>query len=123
MTDDRARIKNLRDRMEYVTMSMVLLFQQRTKISREIGELKRLAGLSVTDGAREMALRQQIIEEAANEGMSQDTVARFLNHLLNESGHCTVAGCAHPSVRICTGQGHGAGGPPHSPHGGGPAGL
>lgn len=85
MTYDKIRIKKLRDRMEYVTLSMVRLLQQRTKISREIGELKRLSGLSVTDGAREVALRQQIIEDAVNEGIPQDMVARFLNHLLNES--------------------------------------
>ena len=85
MTSDKARIRELRDRMEYVTLSMVRLLKQRTEISHEIGELKRRAGLPVADEAREVALRQQIIGEAIDEGIPQDMAARFLNHLLNES--------------------------------------
>ena len=85
MTSDIARIRELRYRMEYVTMSMVRLLKQRTDISREIGEMKRRAGLPVADETREVALRQQIMEDAIDEGIPQDMAARFLNHLLNES--------------------------------------
>lgn len=85
MTSDVARIRELRDRMEYITLSMVRLLRQRTEISHEIGELKRRAGLPVTDEAREVALRQQIIQEAIDEGIPRNVAARFLNHLLNES--------------------------------------
>ncbi|ABK76856.1 aspartate/tyrosine/aromatic aminotransferase [Cenarchaeum symbiosum A] len=80
-------IEDLRNRMDDVTLLMERLLKERIEISRKIGRMKMDAGLDVTDGRREAALRTKVAEFCDLEGLDTAAAARLLAFLLEESVH------------------------------------
>ena len=80
-----ADIDELRNRMDEVTLQMMRLLKDRTEIAREIGNVKKITGRSVTDEARENSLREKTVRLGQEIGLDEEIATRFLNFLLNES--------------------------------------
>ena len=80
-----ANIDELRNRMDQVTLEMIKLLKTRTDIAKEIGEIKKNIGKSVTDELRENNLRQKVISLGNNIGLDEVIATKFFNFLLNES--------------------------------------
>ena len=80
-----ADIDNLRDKMDEITLELIKLLKQRTDIAKEIGNIKRELGLSVTDEKREKNLRTKVVSLCSEIGIDETIGTRFLNFLLNES--------------------------------------
>ena len=85
MSDADAHMKELRRRMDEITVSMMRLLRERIDTSTRIGELKRLHNMPIIDESREDEIRKIAMETADREGIAQDVAARFLNRLLNKS--------------------------------------
>ena len=81
MTD----IKDLRNKMDEITIEMIKMLKTRTEIAEEIGEIKKNIGKGVTDETREENLRTKVIELCKEIGFEEALAIRFLNFLLNES--------------------------------------
>lgn len=82
MTDS---LDTLREKIDDITLQMIHLLKRRSDITGQIGDIKRQRGLSISNGTREFALRQLILDEAKSINLSQDIAARFLNHLISEA--------------------------------------
>ena len=80
-----SNIDNLRDKMDEITLEMIHLLKRRTSIAKEIGEVKKKLGLSVTDEKREKNLRSKVVSLCSEIGIDEAIGTRFLNFLLNES--------------------------------------
>jgi aspartate aminotransferase len=78
-------IDNLRDKIDEITLEMIQLLKKRTDISKEIGQIKKTRGLSVTDEKREENLRDKVVNLCSEIGIDEKIATRFLNFLLNES--------------------------------------
>jgi aspartate aminotransferase len=78
-------IKDLRNKMDEVTLQMIKLLKTRTDIAKEIGEVKKNIGKGVTDELREDNLREKVITLCNNIGLDETIATKFLNFLLNES--------------------------------------
>ncbi len=78
-------IDNLRDKMDEITLEMIQLLKKRTDISKEIGNIKKDLGLSVTDEKREEILRSKVVSLCSEIGIDEKLATKFLNFLLNES--------------------------------------
>jgi aspartate aminotransferase len=78
-------IDNLRDKMDEITIEMIRLLKKRTKIAKEIGNIKKDLGLGITDEKREEALRSKVVSLCSEIGIDEKLGAKFLNFLLNES--------------------------------------
>ncbi|MBI1657416.1 MAG: aminotransferase class I/II-fold pyridoxal phosphate-dependent enzyme [Thaumarchaeota archaeon] len=85
MSDPAARMKELRQRMDEITLAMMRLLRERIDTSTRIGELKRLHNIPIIDEAREDEIRKMAMETADREGIARDVAARFVNRLLNKS--------------------------------------
>jgi aspartate aminotransferase len=85
MSDVDARMKELRQRMDEITVAMIRLLKDRIDTSTRIGELKRLHNIPVIDESREDEIRRMAMQTADQEGIARDVAARFLNRLLNKS--------------------------------------
>ncbi len=64
---------------------MLNLLKQRTDIAKQIGELKKINGLSVFDEKREEQLRAEVSQICKQIGLEETIGKKFLNFLLNES--------------------------------------
>ncbi len=80
-----ANIDELRNKMDEVTLEMIELLKTRTDIAKEIGEIKKSIGKSVTDESRENNLREKVISLGNNIGLDETIATKFFNFLLNES--------------------------------------
>ena len=80
-----ANIDELRNKMDEVTLEMIELLKTRTDIAKEIGEIKKSIGKSVTDELRENNLREKVISLGNNIGLDEAIATKFFNFLLNES--------------------------------------
>ena len=78
-------IDELRSKMEQVTLEMIKLLKGRTRIAKEIGDIKKNLGKGVTDEVRERNLRSKVISLCNEIGLDDSIGTRFLNFLLNES--------------------------------------
>lgn len=78
-------IDNLRNKIDEITLDMIKLLKTRTDVAKQIGEIKKEIGKSVTDENREDSLRQKIISTCNQIGLDEGIGSRFLNFLLNES--------------------------------------
>ena len=78
-------IRDLRNKMDEVTLEMIHLFKKRTDIAREIGEIKKNTGKVVTDETREDNLRSKVIALCKEISLDETIATRFFNFLLNES--------------------------------------
>lgn len=85
MSGADAEMKELRQRMDEITVSMIRLLRERIDTSTRIGELKRLHDIPIIDESREDDIRKIAMETAKQEDIVQDVAARFLNRLLNKS--------------------------------------
>ncbi|MDH3339871.1 MAG: aminotransferase class I/II-fold pyridoxal phosphate-dependent enzyme [Nitrosopumilus sp.] len=80
-----SNIKELRNRMDEVTLEMIRLLKTRIDIAKEIGEVKKNIGKGVTDEIREDNLRGKVISLCNKIGLDESTATKFFNFLLNES--------------------------------------
>ena len=78
-------IEEHRKKIEEITLDMIKLLKTRTDIAKKIGEAKTSLGMTVTDEAREDALRTQVAKLCKEIDLDQSTASKFLNLLLNES--------------------------------------
>ena len=78
-------INDLRNKMDAVTVEMINLLKTRTNIAKEIGEVKKNIGKSVSDEEREDNLRGKILQLSKEIGLDETLASKFLNFLLNES--------------------------------------
>ena len=80
-----ANIDQLRNKIDEITIQMLNLLKQRTDIAKQIGELKKINGLSVFDEKREEQLRAEVSQICKQIGLEETIGKKFLNFLLNES--------------------------------------
>ena len=78
-------INDLRNKMDGITLEMIELLKTRTDIAKEIGEIKKNIGKSITDESREDNLRGKVISLCKNIKLDETIAVKFLNFLLNES--------------------------------------
>ena len=78
-------MEELRNRMDQITLDLIKLLKDRTDIAKEIGEVKKNIGKSVTDETRENNLRSKVTSLAGEIGLDKSLASKFLNFLLNES--------------------------------------
>ena len=78
-------INDLRNKMDAVTVEMINLLKTRTNIAKEIGEVKKNMGKSISDEEREDNLRGKILQLSKEIGLDETLASKFLNFLLNES--------------------------------------
>ena len=78
-------INDLRNKMDAVTVEMINLLKTRTNIAKEIGEVKKNIGKSISDEEREDNLRGKILQLSKEIGLDGTLASKFLNFLLNES--------------------------------------
>ena len=71
--------------MDEITLEMIELLKIRTDIAKEIGEIKKNIGKSITDEVREDNLRGKVISLCKNIKLDETIAVKFLNFLLNES--------------------------------------
>ena len=81
MTD----IEHLRNQMEEITLEMVKLLKKRTEIAKEIGQVKKSLGISITDEIREGNLRKKVLSLSKQLELDEKLASKYLNFLLNES--------------------------------------
>ena len=72
-------INDLRNKMDGITLEMVELLKIRTNIAKEIGEIKKNIGKSVTDELREENLRGKVISLCNDIGLDETIGVKFLN--------------------------------------------
>ncbi len=80
-----SEIDNLRNKIDTITLEMIKLLKTRTDIAKQIGDIKKEIGKSVTDETREDNLRKKTITLCSEIGLDEGIGSRFLNFLLNES--------------------------------------
>jgi aspartate aminotransferase len=80
-----ADINELRSKMDEITIEMIKMLKERTRIAKEIGEIKKNTGKVVTDESREDSLRIKIISLCKELNFDETIATKFLNFLLNES--------------------------------------
>ena len=80
-----SNIDQLRNKIDSITLEMLMLLKERTDAARQMGELKKSSGLNVTDEAREEHLRREVSEFCKSTGLDESLGKKFLNFLLNES--------------------------------------
>ena len=78
-------INDLRNKMDAVTVEMINLLKTRTNIAKEIGEVKKNIGKSISDEEREDNLRGKILQLSKEIRLDETLASKFLNFLLNES--------------------------------------
>ncbi len=78
-------IRDLRDKMDQTTLSMIRLLKTRNTLAADIGKVKEHIGKGVTDESREHSLRSKVLALCKEIDMDESTATRFLNILLNES--------------------------------------
>ena len=71
--------------MEEVTLEMIKMLKTRIDIAKDIGQVKKSLGKSVTDESRENNLREKVISLCNNIELDESVAIRFFNFLLNES--------------------------------------
>lgn len=78
-------IDELRNRMDQITIDMLILLKERTDIARQIGQVKKSIGKGITDEKREDNLREKVAALSGKIGLDPDAASKLLNFLLNES--------------------------------------
>ena len=78
-------IDALRDKMEDITLQMIELLKTRTEIAKEIGQVKKNIGKSITDESRESDLREKVISLSNEIDLDERIATKFFNFLINES--------------------------------------
>ena len=71
--------------MDEITLELIKLLKTRMDIAKDIGEIKKSIGKSVTDEAREDSLRTKVVSLCKDIGLDEVIGTKFLNFLLNES--------------------------------------
>lgn len=71
--------------MDKVTLDMIRLLKERTDIARDIGKIKKDAGIRVSDIQREDSLREKVVKLCDSVGLEDSIASRFLNFLIDES--------------------------------------
>ena len=78
-------IDSLRNEMESITLQMIKLLKTRTEIAKEIGQVKKTIGKSVTDESRENDLRGKVVSLSNEINLDETLATKFFNFLINES--------------------------------------
>ena len=78
-------LKELRKKIEEITIEMLSLLKTRTEIAQEIGKIKNKEGMSVSNESREDELRELVKRQCKEIDFDSNTALKFLNFLLNES--------------------------------------
>ena len=78
-------LKELRKKIEDITIEMLSLLKTRTEIAQEIGKIKNKEGMSVSNESREDELRELVKRQCKEIDFDSNTALKFLNFLLNES--------------------------------------
>jgi aspartate aminotransferase len=78
-------LKELRKKIEDITIEMLSLLKTRTEIAQEIGKIKNKEGMNVSNESREDELRELVKRQCKEIDFDSNTALKFLNFLLNES--------------------------------------
>ena len=78
-------IEQLRNKMDEITLELIVLLKTRMDIAKDIGEIKKSLGKSVTDETREDNLRSKVVSLCKEIVLDEVIGTKFLNFLLNES--------------------------------------
>lgn len=101
MSSGSSDLDPLREKIDKVTLEMVRLMAQRSRLVEQIGLAKQRLGMGVDDEAREAQLRAKVTESCENQ-KDATTALRLLNFLLGESvkaqSEGASAGQSHMSV-------------------------
>ncbi len=83
--DPQAELARIRDEIERVDRALVELVARRVQLAREVGAVKRAAGLPVLDPPREAAVVRRAGTLAREAGIDDDEVRYLFWHLIGLS--------------------------------------
>ena len=77
-----ADLESLRDQIDAIDARLVQAIADRLAVAREIGALKRAAGLPVVNAEREAAVIAGFVEKAQARGISEETARAVIQSLI-----------------------------------------
>lgn len=87
----QAELSRLRDEIERVDRAMIDLIEQRVRLAREVGAIKRAAGLPLLDPAREAAVIRRAATLARDAKLGDDDVRQVFWHIVGLSRRAQLA--------------------------------
>lgn len=94
---NRKRIAQRRAEIDWLDAQLLCLLNQRAELARELGLLKRRAGLPLADRMRESLILARVLEK--NPGPLDDqSVMRIFRRIIRESRRVQRALAQHPEI-------------------------
>jgi len=78
-------LTRLRDDIEQIDREVIRLIARRIELARQVGAVKRTAGLPALDPAREAAVVRRVSEVAREEGAPEEDVRYLFWHIIGMS--------------------------------------
>ena len=82
---DNEALSRLRDEIEHVDGDLIRLIARRVDLARQVGAVKRAAGLPALDPGREAAVIRRVSEIAREEGAPEEDVRYLFWHVIGMS--------------------------------------
>lgn len=82
---EREDLARLRVEIEQVDRDMIKLIAKRVELARQVGAVKRAAGLPALDPSREAAVIRRVSEVAREEGAPEEDVRYLFWHIIGMS--------------------------------------
>ena len=84
-TPDNEDLGRLRAEIERVDRDLIRLIARRGELARQVGAVKRAAGLPALDPGREAAVIRRVGEAAREEGAPEEDVRDLFRHIIGMS--------------------------------------
>ena len=78
-------LDHLRAAMDGVTRQLTDILHERARLARQIGAVKRAAGLNVSDPEREQAMLVEMLRDPPADGFRKESLQTILETVLAES--------------------------------------
>lgn len=82
---DHEELARLRNEIEQVDHDLITLIAHRVELARQVGAVKRTAGLPALDPSREAAVIRRVGEVAREEGAPEEDVRYLFWHIIGMS--------------------------------------
>ena len=82
---EREDLAKLREEIETIDRDMIRLIARRVELARQVGAVKRGAGLPALDPGREAAVIRRVSEVAREEGAPEEDVRYLFWHIIGMS--------------------------------------
>ena len=79
---DNEELGRLRAEIERVDRDLIRLIARRAELARQVGDVKRAAGLPAVDPGREAAVLRRVTQAAREEGAPEEDVRDLFLHII-----------------------------------------